>query len=88
MKISKEKVDLNKSVIIKKLLLDDFSGVFVKDLFSSVIRLFLKKEVDEERFKSDQGDVDLYEFKYKYCLFCFDKRCFKIKDCLVNKCKN
>lgn len=53
MKISKEKVDLNKSVIIKKLLLDDFSGVFVKDLFSSVIRLFLKKEVDEERFKSD-----------------------------------
>lgn len=87
-KISKEKVDLNKSVIIKKPLLDDFSGVSVKDLSSSVIRLFLKKEADEERPKSDQGDADSYELEHEHCLSCFDKRCSKIKDCPVNKCKN
>lgn len=87
-KISKEKADLNKSVIIKKPLLDGLSGVSVKDLSSSVIRSMLKKEADEERPKSDQGDADSYELQHDHCLSCFDRRCSKMKDCPVVKCKN
>ncbi|XP_056015642.1 uncharacterized protein LOC130053076 [Ostrea edulis] len=90
-KASREKVNLNKSVTIKKPLLDELSGISVKDLSTSLIRLKLKEERETKRPISDQGDIEEHEsseFPHEHCLACFHRNCEKMKDCPVVKCKN
>ncbi|XP_048779412.2 uncharacterized protein LOC125682866 [Ostrea edulis] len=90
-KASREKVNLNKSVTIKKPLLDDLSGVSVKDLSTNLIRLKLKRDREAERPISDQGDIEEHEsseFPHEHCLSCFHKNCNEMKDCPLVKCKN
>jgi hypothetical protein len=88
-KASREIVNLNKSVTIKRPLLDDFSGVSVKNLSTSLIRLKLKEVLETERPKCDQGeDIASSEFPHEHCLSCFDKNCQQMKHCPVVRCKN
>lgn len=86
---NKEKSNLNKSVTIKKPLLDDLKGVSVKDLSSSVIKSMLNKNTEVMVSNTDTDTrADSYELQHAHCLSCYDRNCTKVEDCPVVKCEN